>query len=302
MHLLIPYVQLRHHLDPLFEEFTYGDERSRGRKLKHDLIKGDYVFFHTSKGEKKYITAYYVVDSVLPTADVLNDQALKAKYRNPHLERYTAKKGNVSIDDVILFGDPIRSRVLKTPLHFSREIALKLSLKINFPEDHTDTQIIGSATRSWRALTNRDVEILLSEIQENEKDRNRATLLTSEEVSQTIETDVEQYLVSNPGIIGKGLKVVERQLPIKTGRIDLLFEGDDGNLVIVEIKFGRLGRDALQQIKNYMHEMKNIEHSKKVSGVLVCSGVMPAFEEDFRKQNDVRILKYGWEMKTTEEW
>jgi hypothetical protein len=62
MNLLIPYVYLYGHNDPLFEEFTYGDVKTRARKLRNKLKKGDYVFFHTSMGGKKYITAYYVVD------------------------------------------------------------------------------------------------------------------------------------------------------------------------------------------------------------------------------------------------
>ncbi|RLG34278.1 hypothetical protein DRN97_02925 [Methanosarcinales archaeon] len=37
MSLLIPYVHLYNHHDPLFEEFTYGDAGKRGRKLKKYL-------------------------------------------------------------------------------------------------------------------------------------------------------------------------------------------------------------------------------------------------------------------------
>jgi len=34
MHLLIPYVHLPYHNDPLLDEFTYGDVRARAQKLK----------------------------------------------------------------------------------------------------------------------------------------------------------------------------------------------------------------------------------------------------------------------------
>ena len=56
MHLLIPYVNLYNHPDPLFDEYTYGEGDSRAKKLKNDVKKGDYVFFHTSKRGKKYGT------------------------------------------------------------------------------------------------------------------------------------------------------------------------------------------------------------------------------------------------------
>ena len=74
MNLLIPYVHLYDHPDPLFKEFTYGDVGTRARKLKKDLKNGDYVFFHTSIGGRKYITAYYVVDRVLNTAEAVKDK------------------------------------------------------------------------------------------------------------------------------------------------------------------------------------------------------------------------------------
>jgi len=38
MNLLIPYVHLYDHPDPLFEEFTYGDVGARARKLKNIKI------------------------------------------------------------------------------------------------------------------------------------------------------------------------------------------------------------------------------------------------------------------------
>lgn len=84
MHLLIPYVFLKNHPDPTLEEFTYGDGGRRARKLKLAL-KGDYIFPHTSNGNKKYITAYYVVDRVIDTVAAFQKQTIRAKYKNPHL-------------------------------------------------------------------------------------------------------------------------------------------------------------------------------------------------------------------------
>lgn len=85
MNLLIPYKYLRHHNDPKFDEFTYGDSGGRARKLKKDLRKGDYVFFHASTGGKKCITAYYVVDRVLDTVEACKNDDIVRKYKNPHI-------------------------------------------------------------------------------------------------------------------------------------------------------------------------------------------------------------------------
>ena len=90
---------------------------------------------------------------------------------------------------------------------------------------------------------------------------------------------------------------MRRQEPLGIGRLDLLFENKQGHLVVVELKLNRIGRDAIRQIKAYIHDLRQEDKEKKISGVIVCSGVMPAFEEELRKQQDIRILVYGWDLR-----
>jgi hypothetical protein len=296
MNLLIPYVQLRQHVDPKLEEFTYGDGGRRASKLKSDLEKGDFVFFHTSISGKKYITAYYVVDRVMDTLAACQDTLIGTKYKNPHIVECLARKSPIhGKDDAIVFGDPITSHILGKPLLFDRKLAEKLSLNIRFDANRPETQVIGSATRAWRELTDKDVKILLKAIGAAQTCLRPQLLRSAEEVGETIEKDIEDHLANNPALIGKGLRLTERQLPIGEGRLDLLFEDQKGNLVVVEVKFNYIGRDALRQVQTYVHELRK-QVEKKVTGVLVCSGVMSAYEEDLRKQRDVRILVYGWNL------
>jgi len=296
MNLLVPYVYLYHHSDPLFEEFTYGDIRARAKKLKKDLKKGDYVFFHTSIRGKKYITAYYVVDRVLDTAEAIKDRNILAKYKSPHISEFLLRERTDEYDDVILFGDPITSRILGKPLLFDRALAEKLSLTIKFPKGKTETQVIGSATRSWRELIDKDVEVLLEAIKSSEEERfGIETVLSTDEVTEIIEKDIEGFIEKNPGLIGETLKL-RRQLDTPVGRIDLLLEDKKGNLIVVELKLDRIGRDAINQLRRYMNWVKR-ETKKEVAGVIVCKGVMPAFEEDFKKLKDIKIFCYGWQLK-----
>jgi hypothetical protein len=167
MNLLIPYVERSHHNDPLFEEFTYGDVRKRGRKLKR-LQPGDYVFFHhTAKGQNKFIAAYYVVRRVEATKDVVKDHALTSKFKSPHIARWLA--GERKPDDVMVFGDSRLSKVFDNPLPFSRKLAERLSLNIRFPRGRLESRAIADATREWRELTNQDVRILRSAIKHGDK-------------------------------------------------------------------------------------------------------------------------------------
>jgi hypothetical protein len=166
MHLLIPYVIKKTHLDPVFDEFTYGDSSRRAPKLKRDLNRGDYIFFHATFNHQKLITAYYVVDRVLDTVAACKDRAIVMKYRNPHILECLAGVRPIDgeDDDILVFGDPIRSYIFQMPLPFDEQLAEKLSLHIKFPPNRSEAQAICSATRAWRKLTDRDVEILLNAI------------------------------------------------------------------------------------------------------------------------------------------
>jgi len=303
MHLLIPYVRLPDHPDPAFDEFTYGDGGPRARKLKSDLSKGDYVFFHTTHNSKKYITAYYVVDRVLDTVDACRDRAIRAKYKNPHIVECLAEKHPLhEDDDAIVFGDPIKSWVFERPLPFDHKLVEKLALNIRFPANTSEAQAIGSATRAWRELIEGDKRVLLKEIAAEQKRFRPYLLRTTDEVVETLERDVENYIARNPALIGKGLKRVGQQIPIGDGRLDVLLEDKQGNWIIVEVKFSRIGRGAIQQIRTYIHDLRlREETSKKISGVIVCAGVMPAYEDELRKQKDIQIFIYGWDLRV-QQW
>lgn len=123
MNLLIPYIYIPGHEDPLFEEFTYADFDARARKLKEDVAEGDYLFFHATTRGKKCITAYYVVDRILDAVTARKNKNIMAKYKNDHL----SFPDDYERDEAILFGDPIESKILKRPLPFDRTLAEKLS-------------------------------------------------------------------------------------------------------------------------------------------------------------------------------
>ena len=228
VHLLIPYVPLSGHHDPLFEECTYGDVETRAQKLKRDLKQGDFVFFHTTLRNRRYITAYYVVDKVLNTSEAATNKAIVAKYKNPHIKEFREGSRRTG-DDVVIFGDTILSRRLERPLGFTRELSDKLSLGIPFKEGYTENQCISSATRQWRRLTDNDVEFLLSSIEKAELGGyDPDAILSTDEVLEIREIDLESFIIRNSGLIGRKLKLVGRQIETPTGRLDLLFSDERG--------------------------------------------------------------------------
>ena len=95
----------------MFEEYTYGDVGSRGRKLQKTVNKGDYLFFHTSMKKQRVITAFYYVEELLSVQMAIHDSHITSKFRNPHLMKELADQ-----NDTIVFGNPIYSLILKSPL------------------------------------------------------------------------------------------------------------------------------------------------------------------------------------------
>lgn len=295
MNLLIPYVNIIDHQDPLLKEFTYGNIGQGGSKLKNALSSGDYIFFHTTLNNKKYITAYYVVDRVLKTEEAVKDKRMLAKFKNPHIPEFL--NGNIYKDDYIVFGDPILSKVFDRPLPFNKELADKLSLNIKFTYGKTDTQIIGSATRSWRELNNNDVDVLLKEIEALEKTRfDSEKILSTEEIVELLERDIESHLIKNHKLFGDKIISIKRQIDTPVGRIDLLLEDEDKNITIIEIKLGKIGNEAVTQLYRYINWAKK-ELKKDIEGMIVCSGVMAAFQEGLAKLKKIKIYCYGWQLK-----
>jgi len=294
MHILIPYIKLLNHPDPLFNEYTYGETKLRALQLKNNLNTGDYVFFHTSIGGKKYITAYYVVDRVMDLKEVVTNENLRTKYHNPHIKDYISDKGKKFDYNVLIFGDPIESNILPQPLPLDKKLAGKLSLNISFPKNRTEMQAIVSSTRSHRTLTQKDITILLKEIKKlGAKPKIDKKIYSTDEVMEVIEKDIEGVIEKRPGIFGKDLKLVGRQIETDTGRIDLLLKDKSGNHTVVELKLNKIGREAINQIRRYMKWLQK-QQKKKVKGVIVCKGVMPIFEEEFKKIKNIKIYVYGW--------
>jgi hypothetical protein len=242
----------------------------------------------------KVITAYFVVQETMLTKDAVNDEAIIAKYHNPHISR-TINEGVLYDNDVILFGDPIRSKILEIPLPFDRPLSSKLTLDIPFQENRSDNQCISSATRAWRELSAQDIKVLLESIKLlEERGISSKRILTTDEVLEIRERDLERFIIDNSGFLGKDMKVVGQQLEIGSGRIDLLLMNDDYD-VVVELKLNEIGRAAINQLQAYMNEIKD-QTGRKVKGVMVCKGIMPAFAEEITNIKNIDIYFYGWKL------
>lgn len=295
---LIPYLDPKKNdgeEDPLFSEYTYGDKGKRGEILKNKVVKGDYLFFHTSIRNKRYITAFYEVEEVREIQNARADKIIMMKYRNPHLISTKTEE-----NEVIVFGNPIKSVVLHTPLELNRELLGELSIPYTPSPKQTELAALSSKFRNWSALTCAQINLLLKKMNTvYNQSYLRRKQLSSDEIKQLSETDIEQFLADNPSVLGNNLIFLSRQHQFKDGkRLDLLVkDGKNQQIYIVEIKKNEIGTEVFKQIKGYINRYETEENIQDVKGIIVCKGILPHFEDEVMKQllkERIQIYQYGW--------
>lgn len=86
------------------------------------------------------------------------------------------------------------------------------------------------------------------------------------------ESDIEDFLQTNPDYIESGLKIIDRQFHTDYGIIDLLGKDLEGNLVIVEVKIDAT-YDAVSQIGKYMLALTKEHPNQKIRGILAAKSI-----------------------------
>lgn len=284
----------RGHEDPVLNEFTYGDIKN-GEKLL-SLKKGDFLFFHKTIFDKRYITAYYVVEEVHLVKNIVSDSLITNTFNNSHLKKPITK---LSINEAIVFGNPIRSRKLDVPLEITEKLLSNLSKKANLNSKQTKLSAISSALRKWKLLNKSDIELLLNEIQTNEiAGRLTKTVISTQEVTQVLERDIEKFIVLDPKIFGDGVTIEKKQHVFSDeSRLDLLlYDKLSDSRIVVEIKKGKIGREAKRQIKHYMNLCIDELNYKNVKGIIICAGILPLYEKELleAKKENISIQTFGW--------
>lgn len=93
------------------------------------------------------------------------------------------------------------------------------------------------------------------------------------------EAEMQQALARNPGVIEEGLSLLDRELPTGVGGIDLYARDGAGNLVVVELKRGKAGQEAVHQLRRYVDKVAE-STGTPVRGVLAAPSITaPALEQ-----------------------
>lgn len=113
------------------------------------------------------------------------------------------------------------------------------------------------------------------------------------EAQTVLERDIQSYLAENlSSALGEDLALVSVEAPVSFGRIDILAQDTNGNLVAIELKSGRASRDAIAQLQSYMGALEHGNPDTFVRGVLVAASLDEKAEAALRVARNIRFVSY----------
>jgi endonuclease len=86
------------------------------------------------------------------------------------------------------------------------------------------------------------------------------------------EAEMRAALVKHPEFIEPGLKLVDEELPVGVGDIDLYAVDQAGRFVVVELKRSKATQEAVHQLQRYVQDVR-AQVLREVRGVLVAPGI-----------------------------
>ncbi len=114
--------------------------------------------------------------------------------------------------------------------------------------------------------------------------------------SVSLEKDLHSYLAARVEEIEQGLVLVDNgvEYPTDAGRIDILAKDKDGNLVVIELKAGKVKDNSLGQLLGYMGCISTSTSFEKnsVRGILIASHFEQRVIYAVRGLVNVKLLKY----------
>lgn len=124
--------------------------------------------------------------------------------------------------------------------------------------------------------------------------------------------DLEEWLSSNPEILGSDIAIIGRQVATRSGQLDLLGLDRNGNTVIIELKRDKLPREVLAQAIDYASDIarwdveKISEISSKYTGKSLDDFISETFGDEIAIENIninqiQRILLVGFSIEDSLE-
>lgn len=272
-HYLVPYTR-KEEDDPLFDEFTYGHQKSKLSKVQ----VGEYLFFHTKILDKRYITAYYKVFEKKNVKEIRQEPYVKKMYRNHHI--FNGKE-----TDIVIFGHPVYSYILEKPLLLSSDLLIKL----------VGNKVVNQGKLIMKPGAEKQ---LLDIIHKHQQLPLQEVSLTTEDIYHLREKDIEDLLCNNSKLLGEKLTYLERQKSFDDKSILDVLLRDDKGYVIVEIKKGLINQDVFSQVNGYLQNLKVEKKTENVRGIIVCRGFDSEQSKNFYTEKiskgKIEVFVHAW--------
>ncbi len=111
------------------------------------------------------------------------------------------------------------------------------------------------------------------------------------------EAEMQRTLAQRPEWIEEGLTVLDVELPVSVGGLDLYARDASGQLVVVELKRARAGQEAVHQLQRYVAAVRNLT-GEPVRGIVAAPAITaPALGQLAEAGLEFRALDpLAWEL------
>jgi hypothetical protein len=120
------------------------------------------------------------------------------------------------------------------------------------------------------------------------------------ETRLSLEKDLERFIIHEISSVEEGLKLMEpnyNQVPVKSGRIDVLAVDKDGNNTVIELKAGEAKDRSLAQILSYMVDIKETHNDENTRGIIIADEFSPRIISAVKMIPQIKLKKYEVEFK-----
>jgi endonuclease len=131
-------------------------------------------------------------------------------------------------------------------------------------------------------------------------DQQNEDIITTESLNEfaiSLERDLQNYLADRIEEIETGLKLLSIEFGTSAGFIDILATDVSGNIVIIELKAGKVKDAALGQILGYIGAYQETENVKNVRGILVGAGFDNRVFYASKALTNIKLVKYSINFK-----
>lgn len=137
-----------------------------------------------------------------------------------------------------------------------------------------------------------DIDLIYQRTLEEQLDAHiHAIKLHSEHVAFVSERQVEEYLSRNLSLLEPDLRLIERQVIVSEGRIDILARDKNGTDVIIEVKVEE-DKDIIWQCLHYPKEFQQIQKVDKVRMITFCPEYRKHIKAPLVAMGNVEMYEY----------